>query len=656
MKELTPEELEDVTGGGIKEIVAATTLAAMAMTGNTVSAFGLANALAEDAGHIEFAPEQEDDAEDAFGGEMSGEITLDVVDGGDAGDAEASVAEVQALELGSLEEDSAVLLDDDGDSETLADNAAEGEEEFDLSAVNGDGALEDDSIGSEQTIKDLIDMTVEETKGLGIYGTLNSTFATLADNAWAMENPETGAIEADGSQIVNLTYDALASHFDATPEQLMGAIGAATYRADKAGYIQALGNDPTLVSMAANEAAKSSPISESDIAKASLDLTLDGLSAICPAFGPFSGFFKSLAGPLMGGGTNIEAEFKALQNQISAAEKSLKQNTYNVVQLGSIDNRFVDLNARATSLQSKIADITESHKLSDAQKLQKLADLIDSGELRELTNAVNAATECFTSTQVDELANRNLFEAAYQRACGEVMFSGEALDMTVPYLTRQLASYTQACATMAQVYNAYEQVYGAGSLNGSRGLMIRNITGCDLNGKHVQDSVFDLFKDYASRSRFVFVNKDSKGTGIEVSQELGMITLEKGEREDKKLGKTGLSVLSTDQVKDITEYSVKTRGVCLHDYLANNVGFKMDENSVKKTTRTVKGLFPGSGETIKKEVWLTGSADNTGYLYWFGYDFWNKSTDKQMYTTGIGGKGLTGGAMTDMAILYFKKA
>ena len=33
MQALTPEELEDVTGGGVKEIVAATTLAAMAMTG-----------------------------------------------------------------------------------------------------------------------------------------------------------------------------------------------------------------------------------------------------------------------------------------------------------------------------------------------------------------------------------------------------------------------------------------------------------------------------------------------------------------------------------------------------------------------------------------------------------------------------------------------
>ena len=62
MNELSLEEMQDVNGGGLKEIVAATTLTAMAMTGNSVSAFGLANAMAEEnSAHIEIAPEQEDE-------------------------------------------------------------------------------------------------------------------------------------------------------------------------------------------------------------------------------------------------------------------------------------------------------------------------------------------------------------------------------------------------------------------------------------------------------------------------------------------------------------------------------------------------------------------------------------------------------------------
>ena len=58
MRELDPEMLEDVTGGGVKEIVAGVTLAAMTMTSGPVSAFGLARAMAEDNGGaiVEAAP------------------------------------------------------------------------------------------------------------------------------------------------------------------------------------------------------------------------------------------------------------------------------------------------------------------------------------------------------------------------------------------------------------------------------------------------------------------------------------------------------------------------------------------------------------------------------------------------------------------------
>ena len=98
MQEITPEEMEDVAGGGIKEIVAATTLAAMTMTGGTVSAFNMAQALAEDAGsiHIEQAPEQE-----AFGTAFEGQMDEIIFVDGDA--AEAEVAEVTEMAMGGEE-------------------------------------------------------------------------------------------------------------------------------------------------------------------------------------------------------------------------------------------------------------------------------------------------------------------------------------------------------------------------------------------------------------------------------------------------------------------------------------------------------------------------------------------------------------------------
>ena len=54
IRELSLEEMEDVNGGGIREIVAGVTLAAMTMTGGV---FGMAGALAEDSGaYVETAP------------------------------------------------------------------------------------------------------------------------------------------------------------------------------------------------------------------------------------------------------------------------------------------------------------------------------------------------------------------------------------------------------------------------------------------------------------------------------------------------------------------------------------------------------------------------------------------------------------------------
>ena len=244
IRELTPEEMEDVTGGGLKEIVAATTLAAMAMTGNTVSAFGLANALAEDnAAHIEEAPAQDSFGE-AYAGDTAEAIEVETDNDVAIADVDEAIPEVDEADadLADADEDIALFALEAGDGEV---QEAVAEVEFDLDDPDGEGAIIDEGAGNpEQTLKDLIDMTVNETRDLGLYATLNSTFATLADNADAIANPETGVIDTDGNAIVNDIYDTLSKHFDNTPEELMGAIQAAAMRANDQGYIEALGGDP----------------------------------------------------------------------------------------------------------------------------------------------------------------------------------------------------------------------------------------------------------------------------------------------------------------------------------------------------------------------------------------------------------------------------
>ena len=49
-------------------------------------------------------------------------------------------------------------------------------------------------------------------------------------------------------------------------------------------------------------------------------------------------------------------------------------------------------------------------------------------------SAMNGATDCFYSASNDIFHNTNIFDAAYNTALPTVMFSGEALDVCVPYL------------------------------------------------------------------------------------------------------------------------------------------------------------------------------------------------------------------------------
>lgn len=162
--------------------MAATTLAAMAVTGNTVSAFGLANAMAEDAAHIEEAP-----AEVEYGAEFEGDLADEIVF--EAAEADAPVMEAEEQEL----------ADEAPEYDLMLSEAAPGEEEFNLGDIYEDAAPSD-TADAQQTLVDLIDMAVAANRDQGLYAAANSAFATLADNADALANPETGVIEADGGQ------------------------------------------------------------------------------------------------------------------------------------------------------------------------------------------------------------------------------------------------------------------------------------------------------------------------------------------------------------------------------------------------------------------------------------------------------------------------
>jgi|GEM_PF-6497116 len=535
-REMDLDELEEVSGGGIKEIVAATTLAAMAMTGNTVSAFGLAQAMAEEsAGHIEAAPEQEAYGV-VFGGEMADFIEPKALEpleapveetpfelGGEETPDEA--AEPVVITEAESEAIDGEALTADADAARAADEETgltiiyDGEEDEAAAPVEIEMQLDAEAEARGQKLVDMINDAVEARQDEGIYAALDNTFATLAQNADALANPETGVIESDGNAIVNATFDALESRFDYSPEELMGAIGAAAVRADDMGYLQALGGDPALVSLAAQESGSEADAATMKYIKNLFDGALDGIGLACPGFKPFVPLLKTLGGDIFTTGGNPNAQvlnkLSDIERQIQDAEDSIRRNTYDVVSLQAIGDKYSLVADKAEHIQERIGNIVGNGALTDAQKLQNVADLMNNGEFEALESAMDGATRCFTSNVNDIFERQSLFEAAYARACSTVMFSGEAIDISMPYIARQFAVYCAAYGVMNQVYNAYEQVYGASSLTATRGKMAERLGGTDLQGKRIGGSVASAIKTYFEGDRYVFVNRGSANIALD---------------------------------------------------------------------------------------------------------------------------------------------
>ena len=189
-------------------------------------------------------------------------------------------------------------------------------------------------------------------------------------------------IETDGNAIVNMTYDALSANFDENPEQLMGTIGAAALRAEDAGYIQALGGDAVLSAMAAEEGDAEVDISMAkDLTKDYLELGIDTLADVHPAFKALSPLLKGLLGvafdesqpaPMQ----EIQKKLDEIDHKLDEIEESVKSHADNVVSLSNRGLAFDNITANSKTLRTRMNNIWDPDSgYSQAEKIQQTADL-----------------------------------------------------------------------------------------------------------------------------------------------------------------------------------------------------------------------------------------------------------------------------------------
>ena len=211
----------------------------------------------------------------------------------------------------------------------------------------------------------------------------------------------------------------------------MGAIGAAAMRADNKGFLQTLGGDKILVTLAsinldADQAQK-------DILKAGklgYDAFLDGAAMTNPAFKPFVPLFKAIGGEFFGALSDIanpnavildrlsevDKKLDAIERQITQAEEELKDHNYNVISMAFLGNKNYTVQQLNGTVRTYMGDIAHPGNTTrtDAQKLQALADMYNDTLFKNLVSAVEGATLCFTSTHKLERKTINAILSKYQ--------------------------------------------------------------------------------------------------------------------------------------------------------------------------------------------------------------------------------------------------
>ena len=451
--------------------------------------------------------------------------------------------------------------------------------------------LEDETSAARIALmSSIVDSAMDAHQDEGIYAALDSAFDALDANAEEFTDPETGRSEMTGDVIIETIYDSLDSHFDASHQEMIGAIGAAAARADGNDLIGNLEGNDTLRAMALEESADDYWNRTKQYYKAIYEGSIDAIAGVCPAFKPFAPLLKAMGGTIFAEGdvdhiAEIQADLAALTQKVTDSEQNLKDHMYNVVSIAMIGDKYNTVDDKAHTVLTLIKDIYDTDGWSDEKKLQDVADLYNNSEFQSLLSAMNGATKCFYSSSNDIFTNMNVFDAAYRTACETVMFSREALDISTPYIISQLATYTAAYSVMSEVYDAYQQVYGAGTLKESRRLMAERLYGQDLDGNKVGKSVSELVADYLSRDRYVFVNK-SNTTAIPLNKDIYVCHRDNMTKNSIKStyyysswcttpDYMPANPLSQDQLKSIASYCAD-RNVTIFDFLFNDMKFEPD--------------------------------------------------------------------------------
>ncbi|MBQ7147922.1 MAG: hypothetical protein IJR96_04150 [Pseudobutyrivibrio sp.] len=326
-----------------------------------------------------------------------------------------------------------------------------------------------------------------------------------------------------------------------------------------------------------------------------IGVALDAIAKANPELAPFIATFKPLVGFLFGldGGDDPNAKIlnklDDIDKHLDTMEANIKTHAEDLATFTKMGEEFQKVANAYEPLYNKIGDITGSYRanlITKEELNRQIGALYTSQEYIAMASALAGATNSYRGNTSFSLEEESIFRSAYNLKCNHVMFSGEAIDDTAPYLLRQLCTYVKGYSLINTVLDSLEASNGSGCCSATRASMLKNLGGID-KGKHDEGrpGVFGLYNDYFSSNRFIVVNKTSdRSKHVQLSGTLGCCenaaAVLFGNKVicDDDIGKTTPDIFKPipPVYMDPVYAYCKEKNISLFDLLIDRVGFKVE--------------------------------------------------------------------------------
>ena len=326
-----------------------------------------------------------------------------------------------------------------------------------------------------------------------------------------------------------------------------------------------------------------------------LDTIINSFTQQGPSLSDISNDISALRG-------EISTQFADIKNQMKDYSEAIENK---IVDQTVIAGKGVGFDKLMTELQAtdrQISNINRDSSINDKEKAVEIACLIGKNSDWNKTSNLYYGYQDFMNTlsasSFADQKDRDLYQVVYSDFASKVMFSGEALDQSNPYIDRVMLlglyaySVNSQCLKAAQTVSQFtaedEKMLNADELRNY--YSVKSLT--KMFDTSRTDSVAAHYNNYKSMSRLVFLNKNTVSKELTASMTAGNLS-NIANNPNNLFNIMDKGALNHKELSDLAAY-VKSayNGKTLRDYLTY-VGF--DLTNVPKDARFVVG----------DEIWVT---------------------------------------------------